>query len=54
MANTKSMTDKTERKGIKRAARKKAKAEKPKPPRAHARGEKKRKVKKLARGTSKR
>jgi hypothetical protein len=51
MANTKSVTDKAERKKLKRTARKKAA---PKPPRAHARGEKKRKVKKLARGQSKR
>jgi hypothetical protein len=51
MANTKSITDKEERKKLKRTARKKAT---PKGPRAHARGEKKRKVKKLARGMSKR
>lgn len=51
MANTKSITDKTERKKIKRAARKKAA---PKAKRTYIRGEKKRKVKKLARGTSKR
>jgi hypothetical protein len=54
MANTKKVTDKIERKGIKRAARKKNKAAKPKGPRAHARGEKKQKVKKASRGTSKR
>ncbi len=54
MANTKSITDKSERKKVKRAARKKADATKPKGPRAHARGEKKRKVKKMTRGTSKR
>jgi hypothetical protein len=51
MANTTTITDKAERKKVKRAARKKAT---PKAPRTHARGEKKRKVKKLARGTSKR
>lgn len=54
MANTKSITDKTERKQVKRAARKKAEAAKPKGPRTHARGEKKQKVKKLVRGQSKR
>lgn len=54
MANTKKVTDKQERKKLKRTARKKASAAKPKPKRTHARGEKKRKVKKLARGTSKR
>jgi hypothetical protein len=51
MANTKSIDDKLERKKVKRTARKKAV---PKATRTHARGEKKRKVKKLARGTSKR
>jgi len=51
MANTKSTTDKLERKKLKRTARKKAA---PKAERTHVRGEKKRKVKKLARGTSKR
>jgi hypothetical protein len=51
MANTKSMTDKVERKKAKRAARKKAA---PKAPRTHARGSQKQKVKKLARGQSKR
>jgi hypothetical protein len=51
MANTTTITDKLERKKIKRAARKKAA---PKTPRTYARGEKKRKVKKMARGTSKR
>jgi hypothetical protein len=54
MANTKKMTDKIERKGVKRAARKKNKADKPKAPRTHPRGEKKQKVKKATRGTSKR
>ncbi len=43
--------DKTERKKLKRAARKKAA---PKAPRTHPRGEKKQKVKKAARGQSKR
>jgi hypothetical protein len=51
MANTKSITDKIERKQVKRAARKKAA---PKAPRTYARGSAKRKVKKLARGQSKR
>lgn len=51
MANTKSVTDKEERKKIKRAARKKAA---PKAKRTYARGSKKSKVKKLARGQSKR
>ncbi len=54
MANTKNVTDKVERKKMKRAARKKATAAKPKPKRTHARGEKKRKMKKMARGASKR
>jgi hypothetical protein len=53
MANTAELT-KEERKKSKRAARKKTKAEKPKKPRDYARGSKKRKVKKLARGQSKR
>jgi hypothetical protein len=51
MANTKSITDKDERKKVKRAARKKAA---PKGPRAGARGENKAKVKKASRGQSKR
>ncbi len=51
MANTKSITDKIERKKVKRAARKKSA---PKAPRSYARGSEKRKVKKLARGQSKR
>ena len=51
MANTKSTTDKVERKKLKRAARKKAA---PKGPRAGARGENKAKIKKAARGQSKR
>jgi hypothetical protein len=50
MANTKSLT-KEERKKVKRTARKK---QVPKKPRDYARGSKKRKVKKLIRGTSKR
>jgi hypothetical protein len=53
MANTATLT-KEERKKSKRASRKKTKAEKPKKPRDYARGSKKRKVKKLARGQSKR
>jgi hypothetical protein len=51
MANTKSITNKEERKAIKRTARKKAA---PKAPRTGARGENKAKVKKAARGASKR
>ncbi len=51
MANTKKVTDKTERKKLKRAARKKAA---PQAKRDYPRGSKKQKVKKLARGTSKR
>jgi hypothetical protein len=51
MANTKSITDKDERKKAKRAARKKAA---PKGPRTGARGENKAKVKKASRGQSKR
>ena len=53
MANTAELTNE-ERKKSKRAARKKSKAEKPKKPRDYARGSKKPKVKKLARGQSKR
>jgi hypothetical protein len=51
MANTKTITDTAERKKLKRAARKKAA---PKAPRTHARGSKKRKVKKMVRGQTKR
>lgn len=51
MANTKSVGDKLERKKIKRAARKKAA---PKAPRTEPRGSRKRKVRKLVRGQSKR
>lgn len=54
MANTKAITDRTERKKVKRAARKKAKTAKPLAKRTYARGSAKRKVKKLARGQSKR
>jgi hypothetical protein len=50
MANTKSM-ETTERKAVKRKARKEAP---PKAPRTGARGENKQKVKKLSRGQSKR
>lgn len=53
MANTKKLS-KEERKKIKRAARKKHKAEHPLKPREYARGSKKRKVKKLVRGQAKR
>jgi hypothetical protein len=51
MPNTKSITDKAERKAVKRTARKKAA---PKAPRTGARGESKQKLKKVARGQSKR
>ena len=51
MANTSTITDKIERKKVKRAARKKAA---PKAPRAGARGENKAKIKKAARGQAKR
>jgi hypothetical protein len=51
MANTKAVTDTTERKKIKRAARKKAA---PKAPRTTPRGSNKRKVKTISRGQSKR
>ena len=51
MANTTAIKDKLERKKVKRAARKKAA---PKGPRTGARGENKQKVKKAARGQSKR
>jgi hypothetical protein len=54
MANTQKVTDKVERKKLKRTARKKATTAKPKAKRTHARGEKKRKMKKMARGASKR
>jgi hypothetical protein len=53
MANTAELS-RDERKKAKRAARKKHKAEHPLKPRDYARGSKKRKVKKLARGQSKR
>jgi hypothetical protein len=53
MANT-SKLSKEERKKAKRTARKKRKAEKPLKPRDYARGSKKPKVKKLARGQAKR
>ncbi len=53
MANTSTLS-REDRKKTKRAARKQRKAEKPLPPRDYARGSKKRKVKKMARGQSKR
>jgi hypothetical protein len=53
MANTSTLS-KEDRKKAKRASRKKNKAEKPKKPRDYARGSKKPKVKKLARGQAKR
>lgn len=51
--NTKNITDKTERKKVKRTARKKA-APKPKRATGVARGSEKRKVKKLVKGQRKR
>jgi hypothetical protein len=53
MANTSTLS-KEDRKKAKRDARKKRKAENPLKPREYARGSKKSKVKKLARGQSKR
>ena len=52
--NTTAITDKLERKKLKRVARKKRKVEHPLKPREYARGSKKRKVKKMVRGQSKR
>jgi hypothetical protein len=51
LADTKKITDKTERKKLKRAARKKAA---PKAKRTTPRGSNKKKVKKMARGQTKR
>ena len=51
MADTKKIADKAERKKLKRAARKKAA---PKAKRTYARGSHKSKVKKMARGQTKR
>ena len=53
MANTSTLS-KEDRKKAKRAVRKKRKAEHPLKPRDYARGSKKPKVKKLARGQAKR
>jgi hypothetical protein len=53
MANT-SKLSKEDRKKAKRAARKKRRIESPLKPREYARGSKKSKVKKMARGTAKR
>ena len=53
MANTTKLS-RDERKKSKRTARKKRKAEKPLKPRDYARGSKKPKLKKLARGQAKR
>jgi len=53
MANTSTLS-RVDRKKAKRASRKKRKAEKPLKPRDYARGSKKPKVKKLARGQAKR
>jgi hypothetical protein len=54
MANTKSIENKTERKQAKRTMRKKAEVAKPVAKRDYPRGSVKSKVKKMARGTSKR
>jgi hypothetical protein len=51
--NTKKVTDKLERKKLKRTARKKA-APKPKRPAGTARGANKKKIKKIAKGQRKR
>ena len=51
MANTKAITDTSERKAVKRAARKKAA---PKPKRTTPRGSNKQTLKKLVRGAAKR
>ena len=53
MANTKSITDKTERKAVKRAARKKA-APKAKRAATVARGSLKKKIRRVTQGTRKR
>ena len=53
MANTHALS-REERKKVKRAARKKASIEKPRKKREFPRGSRKRKVKKMARGQSKR
>ena len=53
MANTTQMA-KEERKKVKRAAHKKRKLEHPLKPREYARGSRKRKMKKMARGQAKR
>jgi hypothetical protein len=53
MADT-SKLSKEERKKVKRASRKKRKADKPQAKRDYARGSKKSKVKKMARGQAKR
>jgi thiamine kinase-like enzyme len=52
--NTTTVTNKLERKKLKRTARKKRKLEHPLKPREYARGSQKRKVKKMVRGQSKR
>ena len=52
--NTTTITNKLERKKLKRTARKKRKLEHPLKPREYARGSQKRKVKKMARGQTKR
>lgn len=52
--NTSTITDKLERKKLKRDARKKRKTAKPQAKRTYARGSKKQKVKKMVRGQAKR
>ena len=52
--NTKSISDKTERKEVKRKARKAAEEKNPLQPREYARGEKKKKVRIMVKGQRKR
>jgi hypothetical protein len=52
--NTKTITDRAERKEVKRKARKAAEEKSPLQPREYARGEKKKKVKTMVRGQRKR
>ncbi len=52
--NTKSIADKTERKEVKRKARKAAEEKSPLQPRDYDRGEKKKKIRVLAKGQRKR
>ncbi|MEJ5368513.1 MAG: hypothetical protein WHT08_09355 [Bryobacteraceae bacterium] len=52
--NTKHITDRAERKALKRKARKEAELRNPLKPRDYERGSRKRKVKKMAKGQRKR